>query len=43
MELWNTFRLAARAIARHKLRTSLTMLGLIIGVAAVMTMMALGS
>src|SRR3954471_1035658 len=43
MELLGTFRIAARALGRHKLRTALTMLGLIIGVAAVMTMMALGS
>ncbi len=32
-----------RALGRHKLRTFLTMLGMIIGVAAVMTMVALGS
>jgi ABC-type antimicrobial peptide transport system permease subunit len=43
MDLFGTFRLAARALSRHKLRTGLTMLGLIIGVAAVMTMIALGS
>src|SRR3954471_21507736 len=42
MELLGTFRIAARALGRHKLRTALTMLGLIIGVAAVMTMVALG-
>jgi len=43
MELIATVRLAARALSRHKLRTGLTMLGLIIGVSAVMTMVALGS
>jgi ABC-type antimicrobial peptide transport system permease subunit len=43
MELLSSFRLAARALGRHKLRTGLTMLGLVIGVAAVMTMVALGS
>jgi putative ABC transport system permease protein len=36
-------RIAAKALNRHKLRTFLTMLGIIIGVAAVMTMVALGS
>ena len=43
MELIATLRIAVRALGRHKLRTFLTMLGLIIGVAAVMTMVALGS
>ena len=42
MELVGTVRIAARALGRHKLRTFLTMLGMIIGVAAVMTMVALG-
>jgi putative ABC transport system permease protein len=37
------FRIALRALGRHKLRTFLTMLGLIIGVGAVMTMVALGN
>src|SRR4029453_12340283 len=36
-------RLAIRGLNRNKLRTILTMLGMIIGVAAVMTMMALGN
>jgi putative ABC transport system permease protein len=35
--------IAVKALRRHKLRTFLTMLGMIIGVAAVMTMMALGN
>ncbi len=43
MELIGTVRIAVRALGRHKLRTFLTMLGMIIGVAAVMTMVALGS
>src|SRR3954470_24078066 len=43
MELLATVRIAVRALGRHKLRTFLTMLGMIIGVAAVMTMVALGS
>src|SRR5262245_46603143 len=37
------FRLAVRGLQRNKLRTFLTMLGMIIGVAAVMTMVALGN
>jgi ABC-type antimicrobial peptide transport system permease subunit len=36
-------RIAIRSFARHKLRTALTMLGMIIGVAAVLTMVALGN
>jgi putative ABC transport system permease protein len=38
-----TLRIALKALGRNKLRTSLTMLGMIIGVAAVITMVALGS
>jgi putative ABC transport system permease protein len=38
-----TLRIAFRALGRNKLRTALTMLGMIIGVAAVITMVALGS
>jgi putative ABC transport system permease protein len=37
------FRIALKALGRNKMRTGLTMLGMIIGVAAVMTMVALGS
>lgn len=36
-------RLALRSLNRNRLRTSLTMLGIIIGVAAVLTMVALGT
>src|SRR5919198_4429886 len=36
-------RLALRALGRNRLRTLLTMLGMIIGVAAVLTMVALGN
>ena len=43
MGLLLTFRIAFRALGRNKLRTGLTMLGMIIGVAAVITMVALGS
>jgi putative ABC transport system permease protein len=38
-----TVRVAFKALNRNKLRTVLTMLGMIIGVAAVITMVALGS
>jgi putative ABC transport system permease protein len=41
--LRTSVRLALRAFGRNKLRTILTMLGMIIGVAAVMTMIALGN
>ncbi|GAA0314404.1 ABC transporter permease [Sphingomonas oligophenolica] len=40
--LGTTFLLAIRSIARHKLRSFLTTLGIIIGVAAVVTMVTLG-
>jgi len=43
MELPNTIRIAARAILRNKVRSSLTMLGVIIGVASVITMISLGA
>jgi putative ABC transport system permease protein len=36
-------RIALKALGRNKMRTGLTMLGMIIGVAAVITMVALGS
>src|SRR4029078_13634929 len=41
--LLTSIRLAVRGLNRNKLRTVLTMLGMIIGVAAVMTMVALGN
>ena len=37
------FRVALKALGRNKMRTALTMLGMIIGVAAVITMVALGT
>ena len=43
MELANTVRIAALAIRRNKIRSILTMLGVIIGVASVIAMIALGS
>lgn len=42
MSLTNLFKIALRAIAANKLRSLLTMLGIIIGVASVITMMAIG-
>src|SRR5882724_10686259 len=38
-----SLRIAVKALGRHKLRTALTMLGMMIGVAAVITIVALGS
>jgi putative ABC transport system permease protein len=42
MNILNLFQMAFRALARNKLRTFLTMLGIIIGVAAVIAMVAIG-
>ena len=42
MDFWNTVRLAFRALARNKLRSSLTMLGIIIGVGAVIATVSIG-
>src|SRR5260370_16660840 len=42
MELMATIRMALRAIARNKLRSCVTILGIIIGVGAVIAMVALG-
>ena len=41
--LWNTVLLALRAIRRNLLRSFLTVLGVVIGVAAVITMVTLGN
>jgi putative ABC transport system permease protein len=38
-----TFRIAFKALGRNKLRTGLTMLGMIIGVSAVITLVAMGN
>ena len=43
MSLVMVLRVAVKALNRNKMRTVLTMLGMIIGVAAVITMVALGS
>ena len=42
MKLFNLIRIALRALQRNKLRAFLTMLGIIIGVAAVIAMVAIG-
>src|SRR5512135_2691083 len=41
--LWNIFKIGVKAIARNKLRSALTMLGIIIGVACVIAMVAIAS
>jgi putative ABC transport system permease protein len=43
MTLWNTLLTALRGVATNKLRSALTMLGVIIGVASVIAMLALGN
>jgi putative ABC transport system permease protein len=42
MKLFNLFRIALRALVRNKMRAFLTMLGIIIGVGAVIAMVAIG-
>ncbi len=42
MNLLQTFPVALRALLRNKMRSFLTMLGIIIGVASVITMVAVG-
>jgi putative ABC transport system permease protein len=43
MSVFMIVRIAFKALGRNKMRTALTMLGMIIGVAAVITMVALGT
>ena len=43
MLIWTTIKIALRSMLANKLRAILTMLGMIIGVAAVIAMMALGN
>ncbi len=42
MLIWQTIKVAFRSIESNKLRSSLTMLGIIIGVAAIIAMLSLG-
>jgi putative ABC transport system permease protein len=42
MNVWQSVRIALRSIGANKLRSSLTMLGIIIGVMAVITMLSIG-
>ncbi len=42
MGIWQSLKVALRALGRNKMRTALTMLGIIIGVSAVIAMVALG-
>ncbi|MCF8295458.1 MAG: ABC transporter permease, partial [Bacteroidales bacterium] len=42
MRIFNLIKIAFRAIRLNKMRTFLTMLGIIIGVGSVITMMAIG-
>ena len=42
MKIWESVRLAFRALTANKLRAALTMLGIIIGVGAVITLMSAG-
>ena len=41
--IWATLKIALRALLRNKMRTLLTMLGMIIGVAAVIAMVSIGN
>src|SRR5690242_4735286 len=43
MSIIMTLRIAFKALGRNKMRTALTMLGMIIGVAAVIAMVAMGT
>ena len=43
MDLFDNFRIALRALSANKLRSALTMLGIIIGVASVVALMAIGT
>src|SRR6185436_11586219 len=43
MSPFMTFRIAFKALGRNKMRTGLTMLGMIIGVSAVITLVAMGN
>lgn len=42
MKLWDTFRIAYRSLMKNKMRASLTVLGVVIGIAAVTAMVSIG-
>ena len=42
MNIWESVKIALRALRSNKMRTILTMLGIIIGVGAVIAMVAIG-
>jgi putative ABC transport system permease protein len=42
MRFWDTFRIALRALLKNKMRAALTVLGVVIGIAAVTTMVSIG-
>lgn len=42
MGFWNTFRIAFRALGKNKMRAGLTVLGVVIGIAAVTAMVSIG-
>ncbi|MBX3419352.1 MAG: ABC transporter permease [Pirellulaceae bacterium] len=42
MSIWDTFRVALRALLKNKMRAGLTVLGVVIGIAAVTTMVSIG-
>jgi putative ABC transport system permease protein len=42
MNLWAILKVAVRALLRNKMRSALTMLGIIIGISAVITMVSIG-
>lgn len=42
MSIWDTFRISLRALLKNKMRAGLTVLGVVIGIAAVTTMVSIG-